>query len=383
MRVQSRFPSPASALPAPAPVRPRAAPSRGARPGVDVEPDLDPAPGPGARPAAQPPRAPRRRGHAAGLRRAVALGQAAAALTLAGCALWPSAAPPRGYQVAPVYRVDDTPQAVGAYLAAGRYFEGSRDWARAAQSYRKAAERDASSAAAWDGLGRALASAGRLDESEAALRHALALSPRQARAHNNLAYLLLLKEQPGPALAALDEALALDPSHAMARANREEAMTRLAAARPATVIAASPPPALDTAPIPATRLPTTELATIAAAASLGQALPSPGRCEPPKRLEVSNGMGVTGMAARVEGWLSQRGLPRARLTNQPAYDVVRTRVDYAAGQAAAARCVASALPAGVPSELTERAGLRGDVRLVVGRDWPARPAEGAETHAGL
>ena len=64
-------------------------------------------------------------------------------------------------------------------------------------------------------------------------------------------------------------------------------------------------------------------------------------------------------------------------------DVVRTRVDYAAGQAAAARCLALALPAGVTTALSERAGLRGDVRLVVGRDWPARLVEGAETHAGL
>ncbi|WP_343607600.1 LytR C-terminal domain-containing protein [Roseateles sp.] len=410
MRVQSRFPSPASALPAPASERPRAAPSRGGAPVVDVELDLDPAIRLGAAPAALPPRTRPGRGRAAGLGRAVALGQAASALTLAGCALWPPAAPPRAYQVAPVYRVDDTPQAVQAYLAAGRYFEGSRDWPRAAQSYRKATERDASSEAAWDGLGRTLASAGRLDEAEAALRQAVALAPRRARTHNNLAYVLLLKDQPAPALAALDEALALDPTHAMARANRDEAMTRLAATRPKTASAAtatatatataataataaivmSPPaldaapiPALDTAPIPATRLPTTELATIAAAASLDQALSPPDGCAPPKRLEVSNGMGATGMAARVEGWLSQRGLPRARLTNQPAYDVVRTRVDYAAGQAAAARCVALALPAGVTTTLSERAGLRGDVRLVLGRDWPARLAEGAETHAGL
>lgn len=413
MRVQSRFPSPASALPAPASERPRAAPLRSGGPGVDVdvELDLDPAICIGAASAALPPRTRPGRGRAAGLRRAVALGQAASALTLAGCALWPPAAPPRAYQVAPVYRVDDTPQAVQAYLAAGRYFEGSRDWPRAAQSYRKATERDASSEAAWDGLGRTLASAGRLDEAEAALRQAVALAPKRARAHNNLAYVLLLKDQPAPALAALDEALALDPSHALARANRDEAMTRLAAKRPETATATatattattttttttaaaiivSPPPALDTAPIPAldtapipaTRLPTTELATIAAAASLGQALSPPDACAPPKRLEVSNGMGATGMAARVEGWLSQRGLPRARLTNQPAYDVVRTRVDYAAGQAAAARCVALALPAGVTTALSERAGLRGDVRLVVGRDWPARLVEGTETHAGL
>jgi tetratricopeptide (TPR) repeat protein len=386
MRVQSRFPSPASTLPAPAlagagPGLAGGVP--GVPDGVDVPHDLDPAHGLGAPHEALAPAARRRGGRAGGLRRALALGSAASALTLAGCALWPSAAPPRGYQIAPVYRVDDTPQAVEAYLAAGRYFEGSRDWARAAQSYRKAAERDMASEAAWDGLGRAFASAGRLDEAEAALRHAVALAPRRARAHNNLAYVLLLKDVAAPALAALDEALKLDPSHAMARANRDEAMSRLAAARPATAIALPPLPALDTSVIPTARVPSSALATIAAAASLGDALPPSAACERPKRLEVSNGMGATGLAARVDGWLTRRGLPRARLTNQPAYDVARTRVDYGAGQADAARCVARALPPGTPPELREQAGLRGDVRLVIGRDWPARAAAPAGMLAGL
>lgn len=392
MRVQSRFPSPASALPAPA--FDGASPDfagdvPGARDGVDVALDLDPAHGLGAPHEAVASAARRRDARAGRVRRAVALGSAASALTLAGCALWPSEAPPRGYQIAPVYRIDDTPQAVEAYLAAGRYFEGSRDWARAAQSYRKAAQRDAASEAAWDGLGRALASAGRIDEAEAALRHAVALAPQHARAHNNLAYVLLLKDEPAPALAALDEALKLDPSHAMARANREEAMSRLAAARPATGVALSPLPELDTATVPTARVPesalatVTTVATIAAMGSPGDTAPPPSACERPKRLEVSNGMGATGLAARVDGWLTRRGLPRARLTNQPAYDVVRTRVDYGAGQAEAARCVARALPPDTPSELREQAGLRGDVRLVIGRDWPARGVAPAQTLAGL
>ncbi len=386
MRVQSRFPSPASALPAQAfddASRDIAGDVLGARDGVDVALDLDPAHGLGAPHEAVASAARRRDARAGRVRRAVALGSAASALTLAGCALWPPSAPPRGYQVAPVYRVDDTPQAVEAYLAAGRYFEGSRDWARAAQSYRKAAQRDAASEAAWDGLGRSLASAGRLDEAEAALRHAVALAPQRARAHNNLAYVLLLKDDPAPALAALDQALKLDPSHAMARENRDEAMSRLAAARPATELALSPLPELDTATMPTARVPAAALATMVAADSLGEALPSSAACESPKRVEVSNGMGATGLAARVDGWLTRRGLPRARLTNQPAYDVVRTRVDYGAGQAEAARCVARALPPGTPSELREQAGLRGDVRLVIGRDWPARGTAPAETLAGL
>jgi len=392
MRVQSRFPSPASALPAPA--FDGASPDfagdvPGARDGVDVALDLDPAHGLGAPHEAVASAARRRDARAGRVRRAVALGSAASALTLAGCALWPSAAPPRGYQIAPVYRIDDSPQAVEAYLAAGRYFEGSRDWARAAQSYRKAAQRDAASEAAWDGLGRTLASAGRVDEAEAALRHAVALAPQRARAHNNLAYVLLLKDEPAPALAALDEALKLDPSHAMARANREEAMSRLAAARPATGVALSPLPELDTTTIPTARVPESALATvttvttIAAMGSPGDTVPAPSACERPKRLEVSNGMGAAGLAARVDGWLTRRGLPRARLTNQPAYDVVRTRVDYGAGQAEAARCVARALPPDTPSELREQAGLRGDVRLVIGRDWPARGVAPAQTLAGL
>lgn len=187
-------------------------------------------------------------------RRRIGLGAAAAcgtaALTLAGCALWPGArhaepgADARGYRVTPVYKVDDTPLSAEAYLAAARYYEGSRDWTRAAQAYGKAASRDAASETAWDGLGRTLAAAGRLDEAESALRRAVDLAPEQARAHNNLGYVLLLKDQPAPALAAFDEALKRDAQHARARDNRLEAMTRLAALEltrdVATVTAAAP-----------------------------------------------------------------------------------------------------------------------------------------------
>nr|WP_259375168.1 LytR C-terminal domain-containing protein [Roseateles chitosanitabidus] len=89
---------------------------------------------------------------------------------------------------------------------------------------------------------------------------------------------------------------------------------------------------------------------------------------------MSNGVGTTGMAAKVDRWMVEQGMPKSRLTNQPSYDVVRTRVDYRAGQAESARRIAAALPPGVPSQLCEQAGLRGDVRVVIGRDWLAATA---------
>ncbi len=252
MRVSSRFPVPAMTDEE---VAANEAASRAAAAGlVDIDLRGEPAPATAAITSkiAAGSAAPRAlRGRRAGLGAAAAC--ATAALTLAGCALWPGArhaepgADARGYRVTPLYKVDDTPLSAEAYLAAARYYEGSRDWTRAAQAYGKAASRDAASETAWDGLGRTLAAAGRLDEAESALRRAVDLAPEQARAHNNLGYVLLLKDQPAPALAAFDEALRLDAGHARARDNRLEAMTRLAALELTREVAVTSAPAVATA----------------------------------------------------------------------------------------------------------------------------------------
>lgn len=100
------------------------------------------------------------------------------------------------------------------------------------------------------------------------------------------------------------------------------------------------------------------------------ALPaSPIAAEPALRLEVSNGNGVAGMAARVGRWLSTQGENNAYLTNQRPYVQQATVVQYRSGQEKAAQRVARSLPAHAKAAAEPTEGLRSDVRVVLGRDW--------------
>ncbi|MBV8036211.1 tetratricopeptide repeat protein [Roseateles sp.] len=287
---------------------------------------------------------------------------------LAGCAALEPSLGKNWWKVEPLYRVQDSPLPAQAYLALGRYFDGSRDWERAAGAYRRALAREPELVEAYDGLGQALAHLGRLDEAEAALRHALALAPQRQRLQNNLAYVLMLAGRPAEALGPLRDVLARDPGNAIAQANLQEATARL-------TLASRPEPAAQTVADPAApvmlasqaatetrdRSPDTELAQ----AAIGAAdMPSH------FSLEVSNGNGIAGMAGRVGQRLTTLGLPRARLSNQLPYAEARTVLQYRTGQEAAAQRVALALPDGVAAGTRLQPGLRSDVRLLLGQDWP-------------
>ena len=87
------------------------------------------------------------------------------------------------------------------------------------------------------------------------------------------------------------------------------------------------------------------------------------------RLEISNGNGVSGMAARVGKWLATQGLPANRLTNQQKFSQQQTVVQYRNGHEDAALRVARSLPANARAEAAPTQGLRSDVRVVIGRDW--------------
>ena len=87
------------------------------------------------------------------------------------------------------------------------------------------------------------------------------------------------------------------------------------------------------------------------------------------RLELSNGNGVRGAAARLQQWLARQGVRANRLTNQRPYVQQQTVIQYRSGQEEAARRVASSLPVAVELAATPSAGLRTDVRVVLGMDW--------------
>lgn len=286
---------------------------------------------------------------------------------LAGCAALEPSLGRTWWKVEPVYRVEDSPLSTQAYLALGRYFEGSRDWERAAGAYRRALAREPELVEAHDGLGQAQAQLGRLDEAEAELRRALQLAPQRPHLHNNLAYVLLLAGRPAEAQELLRGVLARDPSNAFARANLQEAVAHLALAAGSE----PPPSAVDpvAAVVPASQA---VIATRDTPPGTDLAQPTADKTALPSRfsLEVSNGNGIAGMAGRVGRRLTTQGLPHARLSNQLPYAEARTVLQYRTGQEAAAHRVALALPDGVAAGTRLQPGLRSDVRLLLGQDWP-------------
>lgn len=112
-------------------------------------------------------------------------------------------------------------------------------------------------------------------------------------------------------------------------------------------------------------------------------------------VEVSNGNGIRGLAARVARYFYGQGVSQARLTNQKPFAERHTRIEYRPGSAAEAARINRLLPRTVPVMASKQ--LRSDirVRLVLGHDlqhnilagaaWPngAKLAEANAAPGGL
>ncbi|MEP6872768.1 MAG: LytR C-terminal domain-containing protein [Burkholderiales bacterium] len=308
-------------------------------------------------------------------------------IAIAGCASIDSSISSR-WKVAPVFSVSHSTQSSQAYVSLGQYFEGSREWDKAADAYRKAIKADVNNIEAYDALGVALAQGGHVAEAEITLRQAVALAPDRPRLLNNLGYVLLLANKPEDAVNALKAAVEQDASNAKAQSNLREAMARVSG-RHDPVVAATPTPTATATPTVAkvaevdTRLVAT---TSSPAFSIGFA-PEPSIAAPeprpapaastdvaparltPLRLEVSNGNGVTGMAASVRRWLATQGIATQRLSNRQPYRQQQTVVQYRDGQEQAALRVARSMPAAAATDASPTRDLRSDVRVVLGHDW--------------
>jgi Flp pilus assembly protein TadD len=86
------------------------------------------------------------------------------------------------------------------------------------------------------------------------------------------------------------------------------------------------------------------------------------------KLEVSNGNGVGGMAARVAGYLARFGVSAGRLTNDKTFSQPTTLIQYREGYRTQAAHIGSMMPKAVP--VVQAGTLRSDVhvRVVLGRD---------------
>ena len=313
---------------------------------------------------------------------AVIAGAVLAAIT--GCA---SVDPMRAtsWRVEPVMEVKHSMASSQAYYLLGRYHDGMHAWDRAIEAYRKAIGADPNNVEAYNALGVALARRSKFDAAEAVLRNALAIDPGRAHVRSNLGYVLLLAGKSQEAVTELTAAVRLDRDDVTARNNLREATAQRepepqarAEAEVVAVVDAPTPAALhviDQPTVPAfvtgatsgpTEIPVDppsaidHLDVVASASTVAA---------PSSRLELSNGNGVRGAAARLQQWLSSRGVHANRLTNQRPYVQQQTAIQYRSGQEEAARRVASSLPVAVQLSAAPSAGLRTDFRVVLGLDW--------------
>jgi tetratricopeptide (TPR) repeat protein len=295
----------------------------------------------------------------------------AALLAIAGCASIDAGVAKRPWKVEPVMNVQHAGPSGQAYYTLGQYFDGMRDWGKAIDAYRKAIAIDARHVEAYDALGVALAQSGRLAEAEITLRQAVALAPERARALNNLGYVLMLSGKTDEAVVTLKAAVGRDQGNARAVANLREALGGPAAAPEVTAKADTPAAVSETTspsvPFEQARAPASPLPTASVVPTVS-------------RLEISNGNGVPGMAARVRRELAMQGIATERLSNQSRFDQRHSVVQYRVGHEEAALRVAHSIPGDVRADARATSGLRSDVRVVIGHDW-AKAAEPIATTA--
>jgi tetratricopeptide (TPR) repeat protein len=284
----------------------------------------------------------------------------AALLAIAGCASLDAGVAKRPWKVEPVMNVQHAGPSGQAYYALGQYFDGMRDWSKAIDAYRKAIAVDAKHVEAYDALGVALAQSGRLADAEITLRQAVALAPDRARALNNLGYVLMLSGKTDEAVVTLKAAVGQDRGHPRAVANLREALGGATAA-PEVAARADVPAAASEAMSPSV--------PVEQARAPASPVPAVSVALPASRLEISNGNGVPGLAARLRRELATQGIATERLSNQTRFDQRHSLVQYRAGHEEAALRVAHAMPGEVRADARPTTGLRSDVRVVIGHDW--------------
>ncbi|HJV00865.1 MAG TPA: LytR C-terminal domain-containing protein [Burkholderiaceae bacterium] len=145
-------------------------------------------------------------------------------------------------------------------------------------------------------------------------------------------------------------------------------LRRVAAQAPAVQAASHSSPHFSPSQSPS-KSPSASESASASASSLSSSSPAsvpqlPG--SQPVRLEISNGNGVTGMAAALARTVGGDDVKVVRLTNVRPFAVPVSRVEYRAGQQLAAETLATRL--GMTVTAPREGQQRAEVRIVLGRD---------------
>jgi tetratricopeptide (TPR) repeat protein len=203
------------------------------------------------------------------------------------------------------------------------------------------------SIAALNGLGAAYDQIGRFEVAQRYYFRALELAPDPTATLANLGYSNQLQGKPGEALQILELALYYGPHNKVANANMQAVARQLAV-----------PPAMATSAANTINAPIAQ--------TISSAL----------RVEISNGNGVNGMAARVRSILQTHSGLRAaggevvRLTNADSFNHRATTVHYRSGQGAAVTELINSLPLqDVRFEESDQMTPGVDVRVLLGSDY--------------
>ena len=307
---------------------------------------------------------------------------------LPACGHLPGPASQGNHASPPQARIDDSPATrTAAFCKLGKRMQELGDPRAAMAAYSEALRLAPDSADARNGAAVLHAQLGQLETARSMLQ-ALAQEAPTARTYNNLGYVLYLQGDYAQAASVLRQSLQLDNGQQPARANLDLTIAALARSI-VTVDATAETIAPDLAPAPtpaapASRLQLTQLqpniftlswrdAPVAAHA----ALPAPAKPVAPvatlPRLEVINGNGATGMAARMRGMLGGMGISVLRLGNQRPYGLQASSIVYRPGHAEAAATLALAL-GGMPqlqASGDSGIGAGADLRLLLGKDASA------------
>ncbi|STR26349.1 Flp pilus assembly protein TadD, contains TPR repeats [Janthinobacterium lividum] len=304
---------------------------------------------------------------------------------LPACGHLPGPATQSNHAAPPQARIDDSPATrSAAFCKLGKRMQELGDPRAAMAAYSEALLLTPDSADARNGAAVLHAQLGQLETARGMLQ-ALAQEAPTARTYNNLGYVLYLQGEYAQAASVLRQSLQLDNGQQPARANLDLTIAALARSI-VTVDATAETIAPDLAPAPTPAAPASRLqltqsqpniftlswrdAPVAAHA----ALPAPVKPVAPvatlPRLEVINGNGETGMAARMRGMLGGMGISVLRLGNQRPYGVQASSIVYRPGHAQAAAALALAL-GGMPQLQAANDGGIGagaDLRLLLGKD---------------
>lgn len=303
--------------------------------------------------------------------------------------------------IQPLQDVRHSYEQAKAQYELGRYFHGQLRYRLAIEAYRRALTLDPRLVDAMNAMGAAYAESGRFALAREQFEAALKLDPHSVSTYNNLGFVNYLAGDYPAAADAYKQALRLDARHEKARHNLVQVMERMGRgdqiARSEAQQAVAAPSRATVVPEAPARRTWVEVSpsvyemharggaggmTAPVAVSTPPAAAQPAAAfEAVRGLEVSNGNGVRGMAAKVARYLSEQGVARARLTNQKPFVERVTRIEYRPGSAGEAAKINRLLPV-VASQVASNDLRRGvDVRLVLGHDlgldvalWTAQPA---------